>query len=532
VGGNFLFRSYDRGDHWQPISPDLTTNDPEKLKDAGGPVAIENTTAEYHSTIIAIAESPVQRGQIWVGTDDGNLQLTTDGGKNWKNIIANVSDIGKNSPVSHVEPSRINANTTYVSFDRHMLDDFRPYIFKTTDGGKSWTNIAGNLPAKAYVQVVREDPKNTNLLYAGTENGLFASYNGGKDWLPLNLKNLPNVSVHDILVHPRENDLILATHGRSIWIFDDASAIQQLNQQIIDSPAHLFAIRPALRFTSRFTRYGVGDKLFLGPNPQPGALITYYLKDKLDDKATLKLQVFDTAGKLVQDIEKPSREKGVNRIAWNLRWGGPEVRRPPTEEQLAFGGGSRGPQVLPGTYTVKLTAGDKVMEERVEVKLDPGIKTSVAELQQTLDMQVKLRDMQSKLNLSLRFLDSLKDQLKQTQTTMKTLNKEPDKDMVKALEDYIKELDAMLDKLASRNEGLGISGRDQVSDDIGGLYFSLDTNFGPTLGQRQYFDELQPAYRTRMEEVNKFLRDTLPQWNQKLSGWNAPTLTTRKPFEL
>jgi uncharacterized protein YdhG (YjbR/CyaY superfamily) len=166
------------------------------------------------------------------------------------------------------------------------------------------------------------------------------------------------------------------------------------------------------------------------------------------------------------------------------------------------------------------------------VKLDPGIKTSIAELQQTFDTQVKLRDMQSNMNLSLRFLDSLKDQLKQTQTTMKTLNKEPDKDMVKALEDYLKELDAMLDKLASRNEGLGISGRDQVSDDIGGLYFSLDTNFGPTLGQRQYFDELQPAYRTRMEEVNKFLRDTLPQWNQKLSGWNAPTLTTRKPFEL
>jgi len=495
-------------------------------------VAFENSTAEYHSTIISIAESPVQKGQNWVGTDDGNLQITQDGGKNWSNIIGNVSGIGKNSPVSHVEPSRTSADTAYVAFDRHMFDDFRPYIFKTTNGGKSWTNLSSNLPAKAYVQVVREDPKNTNLLYAGTELGLFASYNGGKDWLPLNLKNLPNVSVHDILVHPRENDLILATHGRSLWIFDDATPLQRINQQILDSNAYLFPIRPALRYASRFTRYGIGDKQFMGPNPPPGALITYYLKDKVDEKTTFKVQVFDRDGKLVQDIEKPSREKGLNRISWNLRLGGPEVRRPPTEEQLAFGGGARGPQVLPGTYTVKLTVGDKVIEEPVEVKLDPGIKTSIADLQQALNMQLKLREMQSTMNLSLRFLDSLKDQLKQTQTTMKTLNKEPDKDMMKALEDWIKELETMQDKLAARNEGLGLGGKDQVADDIGNLFFSLDANFGPTPGQRGFFDELQPGYRERMELVNKFLRDTLPQWNEKLKGWNAPTLTTRKPFEL
>src|SRR6185295_9040021 len=211
--------------------------------------------------------------------------------------------------------------------------------------------------------------------------------------------------------------------------------------------------------------------------------------------------------------------------------GGPEVRKPPTEEQISFGGAPRGPQVLPGTYIVKLTVGDKVMEEHVEVRLDSGIKTSLAELQQTLEMQVKLRDMQSTMNLSLRFLDSLKEQLKQAQTTMKTLQKEPDKEMTKALEDYIKALDTLTDRLSARNEGLGLGGRQQVVDDIGSLFFNLDTNFGPTAGQKQYFGEIEPVYRARVDEVNKFLRETLPQWNEKLRAWGAPTLTTRKPLE-
>ena len=367
-GGNVLFKTPDFGKTWEQISPDLTTNDPEKLKDAGGPIAIENSTAEYHSTIITIGESPVQKGQIWVGTDDGNLQVTTDGGKNWANLVKNVSGLAANSPVSHVEPSRTNANTAYVSFERHMFDDFRPYIFKTTDGGKNWTSIAGNLPAKAYVQIVREDPKNTNLIYAGTELGLFATYDNGRNWVPLNLKNLPNVAIHDIVVHPRENDLILATHGRSIWIFDDATVIQQMTPQILDSSAHLFSVRPGLRFASTFTRYGIGDKVFTGPNPAAGATITYYLKEKLDEKAEFKMQVFDRDGKLVQDIEKPSREKGLNRITWNLRFGGPEVRRPPTPEQVAFGFGPRGPLALPGTYTLKMTVAGKIYEQPVEVE--------------------------------------------------------------------------------------------------------------------------------------------------------------------
>jgi hypothetical protein len=382
------------------------------------------------------------------------------------------------------------------------------------------------------VQVVREDPRNASLLYAGTELGLFVSYTSGSDWVPLNLKNLPNVAVHDILVHPRENDLILATHGRSVWIFDDAAPIQMMTPAILNGDGHLFPVRPALRYTTRFTRYGIGDKVFTGPNPPYGALISYYLKDKLDEKATFKIQIFDRAGKLVQDIERPAKEKGLNRIAWNLRFGGAEVRRPPSEEETAFTGPPRGPQVLPGTYTVKMTLGTKTFEEPIEVRLDPTITVPLSDLQSQLELATTLRDMQSASNTVLRFLDSIKDQLKHTQTTVKNLNKEPDKDLTKALEDYVKQVEALQDRLARRTEGLGLGGASRVADQVGGLFFAIDgVNAGPTPYQRRYFDEIQPEFRLQMNEANKFIRETVPAWNEKLRQWNAPTLTTRKPVE-
>lgn len=530
-GGNVVFKSSDFGKTWEQISPDLTTNDPAKQKDAGGPIAVENTTAEYHTTIITLAESPIQKDQIWAGTDDGNLQVSNDGGKTWTNLIKNISGLAANSPVSAIEPSRTNAQLTYAAFDRHMLDDFRPYIFKTSNGGKSWQNISGNLPAKAYVQVVREDPKNPNLLYAGTEIGLFASYDGGASWGRLNLKNLPHVSVHDIVVHPRENDLILATHGRSVWILDDATPVQQMSAQILGKAAHLFPVRPALRFATRFTRYGIGDAIFTGPNPPYGSLITYYLKEKPDDKATFKVQIFDRANKLVFELDRPAKEAGLNRVAWNLRHTGAELRRLPTDEEMMFGGGPRGPLAVPGNYTVKVTVGEQVLEQPLEVRLDPTITVPAGDLQAQLELALKVRDMQSSVNAALRFLDSLETQVKNTQTTAKTLSKEPDKELTKALEDYLKQIDAQQDRLARATDGLGFPGKSQISNRLGDIFGSIDgANAAPTPFVRKYLEEVEPEYRSRMTEVNKFISE-VPQWNEKLKAWNMPTLTTRKPIE-
>jgi photosystem II stability/assembly factor-like uncharacterized protein len=533
LAGSVVFKSTDFGKTWAAISPDLTTNDKEKQKDAGGPVAFENTGAEYHTTIISLAESPLKANTLWAGTDDGNLQLTNDGGKTWTNLTKNVAGPAPNSPVSHVEPSRVDADTAYVAFDRHQLDDFRPYIFKTTDGGRSFRNITGNLPAKAHVWVVREDPKNPRLLYAGTELGLFVSYTSGANWTSLGLKNLPNVAVHDILVHPRDNDLILATHGRSIWILDDATPIQQLTPEVAREDIHLFDIRPALRFTTRFTRYGIGDKVFAGPNPPYGALISYHLKEKPGEKTKVKIQILDARGKLISEIENIAKEKGLNRVSWNLRYGGPQVRRPPTDEETQFTGGPRGPQVLPGTYTVKLFVGDKTFEKKVEVRLDPTISAPAADLQTALDMTLKLRDMQSATNNALRTLDSLKAQIEFVERTVKDRLTEVPKDLADKLAEQKKKVEELQNKLAQPEGGLGFEGRAQLVDRIGGLFFTIDgANAAPTPAQRDLYAELQKEFDARIAEFNKSIADSVPQLNETLRRVGAPTLMTGKPIEL
>ncbi|HEX4946790.1 MAG TPA: hypothetical protein VFZ34_09010 [Blastocatellia bacterium] len=526
LAGNVVFKSTDFGKTWTRISDDLTTNDPAKLKDAGGPIAPENTTAEYHSTIISLEESPIKSGVLWAGSDDGNVQVTTDGGKKWENVTKNVKGIAANSPVSHVEPSRTNASTAYVAFDRHMFDDVKPYIFKTTDGGKSFTNITGNLPETGYVHVVREDPKNPNLLYAGTELGLWASYNGGSSWVELNLKNLPKVAVHDVIVHPRDNDLIIATHGRSVWILDDATPIQKMNSELASKDAHLFEVRPALRFTTRFTRYGIGDKVFAGPNPPSGALVYYYLKDKPDDKTKVKLEILDAGGKVIAEVMNPPKEKGLNRAVWNLALTGPKQRRPPPPEAAAFGFAPRGPLVLPGIYTVRLSVGDKTQEQKVEVKLDPTVNTPLSDLQAAHEHSSKVMEMISNLNQALLKLDALKAQLEQTEKTLKANQPDAPKDVLTAISDGIKQMNELSNKVSvPPSDGLGYRESSKLSEKLSRLFSLLESaNAAPTPAMKEFFAELQPEYQSAINELNLFLANAVPKLNDKLKAGGAPTL--------
>jgi len=370
--GNVVFQSSDDGHSWEPISPDLSRKDLSKMQPSGGPVFIDNSSSETYGTITRVSESPAQAGVLWAGTDDGNVQVTLNGGGHWTNVAANISGVAPGSPVSAIETSRRDLNIVYAAFDRHMLDDMHPYIFKTADGGKTWKKVTDGLPDNAFVWVVREDPKNPDVLYAGTELGLFASFDAGAHWSRFGLKNLPNVAVRDVFVQPEQNDILIATHGRGLWIFDDAAPVQE-SRKASARDAYLFPIRPALRYTVRATRAGGGDTEFAAPNPPYGAILSYFLRTEPD---SLRFEILDDSGKAIRTIAggRLPREAGVHRIAWDLR-----------AESAESGRGARGPQVLPGSYTVRMTAGPVTSEQRVEVRLDPALAVTATDLKMQWD---------------------------------------------------------------------------------------------------------------------------------------------------
>ncbi len=559
--GNVVFKTDDFGDTWEQISPDLTTDDPDKQGEAGGPAWKENTTAEYHCTIISFAESPVAAGLLWVGTDDGNLQISRDGGESWKNLIANIPGVPQFSPVSHIEPSRTDAGTAYASFDRHMFDDLRPHLFKTTNYGETWQRLpTAGIPETAWIWIVREDPQNSDLLWAGTELGLYASYDRGKTWRRHHLRNLPTVAVHDILIQPRENDLILGTHGRALWIFDDATPLQQWDENIVSQAAHLFPVRRALRFPTRFTRYGLGDKSHKAPNPPAGALITYYLSEKLDapedadpeassetrdttgeiesesaepaeKPERLKIEIVDSSGEVIRtlDAEKLGKEKGLNRVSWDLSMDPAFQRQPPDPAFIEFRGGPRGPMVLPGTYSVRLTFDDNTYEQQVEVGIDPTVEVSEAALEAQFQVASELIAMQSTLNRGLRGMDVVADQLEARQETAQRLEIELAPELKAEWKAHVNAATELMDALA-RTEGKPFwSQGPRLSEQIDNLFGNVDSQFAaPTAAQLQLFEELREEYKEMVGELERFFDESVPLFNELLTEADLPRVAIPK----
>jgi photosystem II stability/assembly factor-like uncharacterized protein len=430
-GGDHLFKSVNRGDNWMIISPDLTTNDPEKHSKPTGGITLDQTGAERHCTITTISESPITPGLIWVGTDDGNVQLTRDGGSTWTNVRKKVPKVPEGIWVSRIEASRFAEDTCYLTFDGHRSDLFKPYVFKTTDYGKTWKNISGNLPDDGPVYVIREDLKNKNLLFVGTEFAVFFSLDGGKSWTNISL-NMPTVAFHDLVIHPRENDLIVGTHGRGIWILDDISPLQQATDKILSSEAHLFENgRLGTHWLSlRRGGYGRGNLYFAGENPPMGAMINFYLKDK--PTGPVNIEITDATGNLKTTFAVKDAGAGINRLMWDMQFdptpqqlkqsltqmqqmmdrilGRPEVEEEPKKivkkaleelkqegltyreamaiqrkayEAIGFGGFMRyrgrgrgvGAMVAePGTYAVKLTFNGKTYAGTISVRKDPMLQ--------------------------------------------------------------------------------------------------------------------------------------------------------------
>ncbi|MCP9767128.1 hypothetical protein EGI22_04345 [Lacihabitans sp. LS3-19] len=363
-GSQFLHKSDDRGETWVKISPDLTTNDPAKQQqENSGGLSMDNSGAENHCTIFAVNESPLDQNIIWVGTDDGNVQVTFDGGKNWNNVTANVPDLPKNTWCYFIEPSSFDKNTAYAVFTGYTSGDFKPYVYKTTDGGKTWKPIVSD-DIKSFVRNIKEDYKNPNLLFLGTEGGLYVTIDGGQNWSPFK-NNMPPVAVHWIALHPTEDALVMATHGRGVIIVDDISPLRQLTKEIIAKDLHFFTTKPTkMAESGSFGGYArMGE--FVGENPSRQANIVYYLKSR-HTFGKMSMEVFDKDNQKIADLP-PGKSKGINYVDWNYSLKPPKVAKGKT----IVSGGFQGPTVLPGTYKVKITKGNKTYENDLVLVADP-----------------------------------------------------------------------------------------------------------------------------------------------------------------
>ncbi len=533
-GGNVVFKTTDFGDAWEQISPDLTTNDPDKQGAAGGPAWYENTVAEWHTTIISLAESPHTADILWAGTDDGNIQLSRDGGDNW-NKLGRPSGIAEFSPVSHIEPSQTDAGVAYVSFDRHMFDDFRAHIFRTNNFGRSWTRITDGLPDNAWVWVVREDLRNPDVLYAGTEFGLFVSHDRGDNWQELDMKNLPTVAIHDIVQHPRRNDLLLGTHGRAIWMLDDVTPVQQWSDAVADSDAHLFPVRDSYRYARSFTRYGEGDHRWVTPNPAYGALLTYALNEvpepeEGDEAAAedewLKLEILDSDGELIRTIKDAPKAKGMNRIAWDLNIDPPRYRTD-NESGGLFGGPTTGSQVLPGQYTARLTVNEATYTQTINVLMDPALEVTTVGLQAEYDAADQVNGMLSEVNDKLRLLDAIKLQLGERQSELKSVKRELPDDVKDAWKVFAEAIDEQIGNI-SRVEGKPIwSQSPMLVERLGNLSGTVGGQFqAPSEAQQNYLASITGEYQQAMQVLDDFFAGEVSGFNTMLTDNDVPALMT------
>ncbi|MEW6364470.1 MAG: glycosyl hydrolase [Acidobacteriota bacterium] len=507
VGAQYMFRSTDKGESWVRISGDLTTNDPAKQKqeDSGG-LTIDNSTAENHCTIYTIGLSPLDEKEIWAGTDDGNLQLTRDAGKTWTNVVANIPGLPKCTWCSWVEPSRFNAGTAYVTFDGHQTGDMKPHAFKTTDFGSTWKSITTDA-LKGWAHVIREDLVKPDLLFVGTELGLFVTVDGGEQWAQFTGK-LPNVPVCDIAIHPRESDLILATHGRGIMIVDDITPLRQITPAVLDSNVHVFESRPSKIVLPKFEQDFAGDSEYVGSNPGDVARITYYLKDR-HVFGDMKLDIYDPGGKLMKTLPGGKR-RGINRVTWYMRMKPPKV--PPAP--VLAGGAMFGPMVPEGTYTVKLVKGNESYTGSIKVIMDPASPHSAEDRALQQKTVRKLYDMQDQLGYVADCVTSARDQARER---AKKLGKGTG--LAKELDAFADRLDKLHKTLVATREGGFLSGEEQLRERVVDLYQAVAGYGGrPTQSQLDRMVVLENELRKAEQSYKAIADGDLNALNAKLKG--------------
>jgi photosystem II stability/assembly factor-like uncharacterized protein len=577
--GEVLFKTNDGGMSWTIISPDLTRNDKSKQAASGGPITKDNTGVEVYDTIFSVAESPVQKDLIWAGTDDGLVQLTRDGGQHWENVTPKA--MPEWGTVSMIEVSSHDAGTAYLAVERHKSDDFAPYVFKTTDFGKTWTKLIAGLPANDYVHAVRIDARHPSLLFAGTEQGVYISFNDGALWQPLQL-NLPVSPVNDLVV--KNSDLVVATHGRSFWVLDDITPLEQYEDSIPQQDAHLFVPAPANHSVLRGSFFSPGGSV--GKNPPAGAAIDYWLKvslkkpdetkaktsigagegtgstkeetvtsaeakktDAEGESPKITLEILDSSGKVIRKFPKKKEEgggddeedffsrdansgslpveAGLNRFVWDLRYeGATKVPKAPL-----WGGSTDGPEALPGTYEVRLTVLGKSYTAPLEITADQRLKVSQEDLTKQFDLLLKIRDKVTETDDAIIQIRNLRDQIHAINVQLKGDPRS------KVIADAGKSLDT---KMTVVEEALiqtkAKSGQDvlnfpvRLNNDLvalGGVVGSATS--APTRQSYEVFDMVSKAVDEQLAKWKSIVSTDVASYNSLVKAQEVPALVLMQP---
>ncbi|HEU4389426.1 MAG TPA: sialidase [Blastocatellia bacterium] len=525
IGAQFLFRSRDHGQTWDRISPDLTTNDPEKQKqEQSGGVTVDNSAAETHTTIYAIAESPGNANVIWAGTDDGNLQVTRDGGRNWTNVAGNIQGLPRNAWVSYIDAGHFDEGTAYVAFDLHTFGDMRPYFYKTADFGKSWMPlITGDSPVRGYAHVIKEDLVNRDLLFAGTEFGLWVSMDGGRQWVQYKGGDFPNVAVRDLAIHPRDHDLVIGTHGRGIWIVDDITPLRVLTPDTLAKEALFIEARPAVQSISGGGGWSNGDASFVAPNPPDDAVITYYQR-KRHIFGDLKIEIFDAEGKLLSTVPS-SKRRGLNRATWSMRLKAP---RNPAAATAAFGA-AFGPRVLPGTYTVKMTKDRQVYTTQLHLAADPRATHKAEDRRAQFDLAMKLYNLLGEMSFAVERINGVRLSLDHNAASLSKGDQ-----LRTRLETASAKSDEFRRKIVATKEGGAITGEERLREFLADLYSNVNSYEGrPSQTQVERTEALTRELADIVKDFDDWARQELAPLNSELEKkqMQSVRVITREEWE-
>jgi len=537
TAAQFVLKSSDQGRSWRRISADLTRNDKSKQRPSGGPITLDITSVEYYDTVFALAESPLQQGLLWAGTDDGLIHVTHDDGQTWRNVTP--KDMPEWSMVSIIEPSPHEAGSAFAAIDRHKLDDFKPLIYRTHDSGKTWTRIVSGIPEGAYVRSVREDPRRKGLLYAGTELGVYVSFDDGGHWQPLQL-NLPVAPIHDLIV--KDDDLVVATHGRSFWVLDDLTPLRQLDPAAQVPEVRLYRPQPAyhLHFPLEVNR-----RRPVGDNPPRGAVIDYFLKTKPPADEKITLEILDAQGKVLRTLSNHKKEKfeqpaewpdreppadllpdavGMNRFAWDLRV------EDPREIPGAFYAdeGPRGPVVNPGSYVVRLTTRSAVQSAPLQVVADPRLQDTV-----TAGDMAAHWDLMTRTAQDIDVLHRAVNQMRSTRRNLETLkawagSEAGSKALVAAAADFDKHMGPIEEQLIQVNmkaseDNLRYPNR--LNEQYDTFIATIDADdVAPTAAQQQVYADLHRRLVEQLEKWKSLASSELPALNTRMQEAGVPRL--------